>query len=123
MNKLFSLILVLCLVFAGVAGAIYVCFVCKNKVNLNEREFILIINKEKKVLFRAGAKYEITWENQNEIGAQNENEFYIGEFIFNKYTGNATLYIYDRKKNKSLNFSSVAKSIDHYICEKKQSLL
>ena len=53
----------------GVASAKDIGFTCKNKLNLNEREFVLIINKENKVLFRAGVKYEITWENQSEIGA------------------------------------------------------
>lgn len=115
MKKLFNLILVLGLLFGGVASAENAYFVCKNK-DILEEEFVLVINQKEKVLLRNYNKYAITFENEIHIKAEKEEKLSWGNLTFNKFTGDANLLIYDKKKN----------SISHnvrYSCKKKESLL
>ena len=108
---------ILYLILIGTVSAKDAYFVCQNTDDINEREFVLIINKDEKVLFRANSKYKLKWENKTEIGARQENEFYLSEFIFNKYTGNATLFVFDKKRDNA------PKSVNRFVCKKKDSLL
>lgn len=97
MKKLFNLILVLGLLFGGVASAENAYFVCKNK-DILEEEFVLVINQKEKVLLRNYNKYAITFENEIHIKAEKEEKLSWGNLTFNKFTGDANLLIYDKKR-------------------------
>ena len=91
-------------------------FICKNNDG-TEKEFELKINLNKKLLYRAGAPYNIVEQLENELIAKSSNKIgtvsYETTLTFNRLSGNLKYQSY------KMDGSKVEKDNVNYFCKKR----